>query len=356
MSYRSPKTEKAARMDEDGNFNEALILLSAASGEGDLDALTLLGRRLLLGDRAPRMPKEGAHMLLEAAQKDHVVAVATMAILQCLGIQQKKNWQDALASIIHAACLGWEPARQQLLILSPEQVETDALELIKSGPASLWQQLGRSIDINKWLNLPAGNLLSESPMVVSFSDFLTPDLCQFFMVQARQNLQPAWHADPANMRNPNALVASNSISQIGLADNEFIHLLVQERMSRACGMPQDQMEGMSILHYLPGQEFSSHGDFFDPADSLGQQEITSLGQRNITFLIYLNDDYEGGETHFTELDIMHKGKAGEALYFVNVLPDGSGDQRTLHAGKTPATGEKWLLSQYIRDRSLNFMK
>ncbi len=52
MSYRSPKTEKAARMDAEGNYNESLILLSKAAKEGDQYARTQLGKRLLVGDRA----------------------------------------------------------------------------------------------------------------------------------------------------------------------------------------------------------------------------------------------------------------------------------------------------------------
>jgi hypothetical protein len=80
------------------------------------------------------------------------------------------------------------------------------------------------------------------------------------------------------------------------------------------------------------------------------QEIADNGQRVITFLIYLNDDYEGGETAFPEMGISHKGKTGEGLYFVNSLPDGSADIRTLHAGKPPTSNQKWIVSQFVRNR------
>lgn len=356
MSYRSPKSEKAVRMDAEGKHNEAIILLSQAASDGDLDAKAHLGRRLLLGDRAPHLSRQGAALLLEAAKENSAEAVAAVALLQCMGIHQQKNWQDALSSITLAACLGWMPARQQLLLLSPETVEGEVAELITQGPTALWRQLGRSIDINHWLMIASGSLLSESPMVVSFPDFLSEPLCHFFRALSMQKLRPSFDADPLNMRNPNAEHSSYSLAQFGLIENDFIHLLLQERMSKACGVSQTQMEGMSVFHYRPGEEFSVHADYFDPAQALGQAEITRHGQRNISFLIYLNDDYEAGETEFPELGIKHKGKAGEALYFVNVKPDGSPDIRTRHAGTAPTKGEKWILSQYVRDRALGFMQ
>ncbi|CAL1549051.1 unnamed protein product [Lymnaea stagnalis] len=104
------------------------------------------------------------------------------------------------------------------------------------------------------------------------------------------------------------------------------------------------------MHYAVGQEFSVHHDFLDPAQPGPAADIARRGQRMGTFLIYLNDDYEGGETAFPRAGIAHRGKAGDALFFANVTPDGRPDPLTLHAGKPPTAGEKWIFSQWIRDR------
>ena len=71
-----------------------------------------------------------------------------------------------------------------------------------------------------------------------------------------------------------------------------------------------------------------------------------------TLLIYLNDGFEGGETHFPLTGLRFKGRKGDALLFHNVLPGGAPDPITLHAGLAPARGEKWLFSQWIRDKRL----
>jgi prolyl 4-hydroxylase len=70
----------------------------------------------------------------------------------------------------------------------------------------------------------------------------------------------------------------------------------------------------------------------------------------VIFLVYLNEGFEGGETGFPALKTRYKGRKGDALFFWNVGPDGSPDKRTLHAGLPPVSGEKWLLSQWIRFR------
>ncbi len=70
----------------------------------------------------------------------------------------------------------------------------------------------------------------------------------------------------------------------------------------------------------------------------------------ITFILYLNDDYEGGETAFPTLGFSHKGHIGEGIYFVNALPDMQPDLRMLHAGRPTTRGEKWIVTQFIRNR------
>ena len=100
-------------------------------------------------------------------------------------------------------------------------------------------------------------------------------------------------------------------------------------------MQVDAMEIPYVLDYSVGQEFQPHFD--------GQQRV-------LTFLVYLNDDYEGGETEFPVLGARWKGRKGEALFFWNVAPDGSLDERMLHAGLPVTRGEKWMLTQWIRGR------
>ncbi|MBF8292745.1 MAG: hypothetical protein HW392_1572, partial [Steroidobacteraceae bacterium] len=49
----------------------------------------------------------------------------------------------------------------------------------------------------------------------------------------------------------------------------------------------------------------------------------------------------------------HKGRRGDALVFANVDDSGAPDYQTVHAGLPPTSGVKWLLSQWVRDRTVS---
>jgi hypothetical protein len=110
------------------------------------------------------------------------------------------------------------------------------------------------------------------------------------------------------------------------------------------------MEATMMLHYSPGEEFLPHLDFLDTHLPGPAADVAERGQRVVTFLMSLNEDYEGGETAFPELGRAWKGQTGTGLFFWNVEPDGTPDPRTRHAGMPPLSGEKWLLSQWVRAR------
>lgn len=126
--------------------------------------------------------------------------------------------------------------------------------------------------------------------------------------------------------------------------------IVRARMALLTGHALMGFEDTSVLHYSPGEQFASHYDFIDSSTQAGQREIASSGQRAVTFLAYLNDGYDGGETAFPLLGRGFKGNKGDALFYSNALADGSPDRRTMHTGTPLKRGEKWLMSQWIRSR------
>jgi prolyl 4-hydroxylase len=127
-------------------------------------------------------------------------------------------------------------------------------------------------------------------------------------------------------------------------------IAIRARIVAAAATPPDRLESPQVLHYAPGEAFGRHHDFFDPKVAGFAPMLARHGQRVATFLIYLNGDFEGGETEFPRLSLTYKGQPGDALMFVNVDAAGAPDHRTLHAGLPPRSGEKWLFSQWIRDR------
>jgi hypothetical protein len=134
---------------------------------------------------------------------------------------------------------------------------------------------------------------------------------------------------------------------------DLVSVLVQVRMCANTGVPFRYLEPLSVLHYAVGEEITEHFDFVDPLQTPNyEQELAENGQRIVTFLVYLNDDYAGGKTEMPEVGISHQGQKGEGLFFVNAHPNGDPDRRTVHAGRPPTQGEKWVVSQFMRSRPL----
>ncbi len=49
-----------------------------------------------------------------------------------------------------------------------------------------------------------------------------------------------------------------------------------------------------------------------------RETLAAFGQRIATFLIYLNEGYEGGETSFPRIGLNYRAEQGDALFFANV--------------------------------------
>jgi prolyl 4-hydroxylase len=342
--------QNAEQLDAAGQHDDAINELALGTQAGDLEAQTRLGKRLFVGDRSPYLPRDGVGMLFEAAQKNHAEAVALMATLQCTGLYQRKSWSDALTTLAHAAQLGWQSAQEQLLLLAGQSVLSQT-----SAAATPWQTLARNIDLTAWQTPPTGTVINADPLLKSFPAFIPTTWCQRLIAQSRQRLKPALVYDPVNKRDIHSGTRTNSVAQYNFIENEFLHFLLQERMAAACGVPMTQFEATAILHYNPGEQITNHYDFVNTDLPDYDREIAVNGQRVITFLIYLNDGYESGETVFPKLGIAHKGEMGEGFFFSNALADGKPDHRVLHAGSPPVGGEKWIVSQFVRNRLVKYV-
>jgi hypothetical protein len=136
-----------------------------------------------------------------------------------------------------------------------------------------------------------------------------------------------------------------------IVQSDLILLALRERIAKLARLQAEEFEPTMVLHYTPGQSFAPHFDFVEPSAPYLAHDIAQHGQRVATFLLYLNDDFEGGETEFLDLGWRFKGRKGDALLFWNVDSNGRPEQRTLHAGLQPTRGEKWVLSQWMRSRS-----
>jgi hypothetical protein len=340
----------AAQHDAAGDHDEAVNALARATQRGDLDAMTELGKRLLAGDRAPALPRDGVGLLLAAFKQGGAEAAARLAVLTALGCYVRQSFGDAFELLIAAAERGSSAARGQLAVLCPDA------ELVRSAlgegavRADVWRRLAQGVDLAAWMAAPPGRTLNESPRVRCFADFATPSVCAWLIERSRGRLHRARVYDSAAGADIENEIRTNTIAEFNLAEADMVHVALQLKMAASCGIPFEQLEAPAVLHYDVGEQIGNHFDFIDPNVPHYAEEIAKRGERVVTFLVYLNDDYDGGETDFQKLGVRHRAKSGEGLFFVNALANGAPDTRMLHAGCPLSRGEKWIVSQFVRNR------
>jgi prolyl 4-hydroxylase len=336
----------AGLLDSEGRYVEALEALKNASARGDLPAMTELAHRLLTGHRAPKSPKHALYFIGQAAKAGEGRALARLAALTAGGAYVKQDWRAALVLLAQAAAAGDEAARGQLQCLQPEGTTAS---VPASSPAS-WQSMAERVPLDYWLSAAPQEQLHDN--VRRISNLAPLPVCQWLIARAQNRLQPALVYDAVAHENQLHEMRTNSMSLFDFGNFDVVQFLVQERMARTCGYRIQHFEAPVVLHYAVGQQITPHFDFIDMQAADYEQQIAAHGQRMITFLLYLNDDYAGGETTFPELGIVNRGTAGGGLYFVNAYPDLKPDRRMLHTGSPPTAGEKWIVSQFIVSKQL----
>jgi len=334
----------ASRLESQGDQRLARGWYARAAEGGNVAGLRSLAIHLLTHE--PIVHGDGVNMIRAAAEKGDAQAAYVCGMLAAQDQNLASRWQIARECVEIAAQRGWVPAREQLAFLGSDSRE---VEMIEEAPVSS---------------------VSAAARIGVIEGFAGPAICDWLIDRARPRLERSGHAgqvrsdhliDRARPRLERAMVydqetgrgrtegaRSNSSIAFDIAQSDLVLMLLRARIAAVAQLPLTSLETPTVLHYAPGQQFEPHFDFLDPNVPGYAHDLASNGQRIATFLLYLNDNFEGGETDFPAIGFRYRGKKGDALLFWNVTPDGEPDGQTMHAGLATTRGEKWLLSQWLR--------
>ncbi len=317
---------QAREEESHGRHELARGWLARAVRSGEPAALRLLAESLMLRD--PVRPRDGAEMMREAAMHGDARAAFICATIAGQGSDDPSRWVQALDFLSLSEQLGSQEAARARTLLG-------AAHDIRAGEDTV---------------RATSQLCFAAPRIGICERFASDAECDWLMARAAPRLKAAQVYDPASggglresgMRN-------NRDASFDICQSDLVLVALRARMAAMLDVDVRQMEPAMVLHYRPGQYFAPHCDGLDAALPPLAREITAKGQRIATVLVYLNDDYAEGQTDFPDLDWRFKGRKGDALWFWNVDREGALDRATRHAGVTPQDGEKWLLSQWIRE-------
>jgi prolyl 4-hydroxylase len=313
-------------------------LLLAARG-GSTAAASLAGRRLLVGRDAPFDPQEGLRLLTFASAQGNADALSQMATLKAAGAWMPQNWNEALDLLQTAAERGSERARGQLIILGGEA---------RGGADRSWAALRASVDLKRWLSVPERRAICEAPRIRVVEKFVPVAVCNWVMARGAGRYQRSMMFDGQSSNVLDTRTCSDF--KFDIIDADVVMQIVRERIAAITTLPTVAFEPPQIFHYALGEEIKAHYDALRLGEQGYGQSGAYKGDRIATFLLYLNDDYDGGELEFPRAKVRHKGRAGDGIYFAHIDANGVPDRLSLHAALPITRNEKFILSQWIHDR------
>ena len=299
-----------------GETDEGVQRVREIASSGNPEALFILADLTWSGNMVPQDPQRGRLLFEYAAGLGHPQANILATNLLGNGVAGARDWQKAIGRL--------EAEARSIPIRADAARLLGAMDFDANGDP-------RSIKPPR--------SLSEQPRAVLFEALLSPAECDYLIDVTSERFEPSMVYNEHRELVRDTIRTSDGAAFHWLIEDPVVHA-INRRVAFASGTSYDQGEPLQVLRYSPGQEYRPHFDFVDRAPN----------QRLWTALIYLNDDYEGGETAFVRTPLQVKGKVGDVLLFDNALPSGDGDPLAEHAGMPVRDGIKYLATRWIRER------
>jgi prolyl 4-hydroxylase len=184
----------------------------------------------------------------------------------------------------------------------------------------------------------------EKPQIVR--DILTRDEC-------REIIE---NADPKFARS--SLVGIDGPDSSRTSETAWISRddpLARKIFEKACemtGKDFENCEDLQVVRYKPETFYRAHHDSCCENSWACKNFENQGGQRVGTLLVYLNSEFEDGETHFPKHgDLKMRANPGSGIFF---RPLGAEEPKchpkALHAGLPITSGTKYVCNAWVRER------
>ncbi len=264
----------------------------------------------------------------------------------------KAGFESAVASILVAQALGYSLSgntnTQENLAIEP--VNQPAGRLAKP-TAYLYEPSLISTRNSITIDHHTVNVLAryKQPEVVIFSHVLSDEECDEIIKRSHSKLKRSTTINPLLGTEDVIERRTSEGTYFKRCEDDFV-TNIDQRIAHLMNWPIENGEGLQILHYTVGGEYRPHFDYFPPEQQSSSSHIakTRGGQRVATLIVYLSDVLEGGETIFPEMGLSVVPQKGGAVYFRYCNSQGNIDPLTLHGGAPVISGEKWIMTKWMR--------
>ena len=128
---------------------------------------------------------------------------------------------------------------------------------------------------------------------------------------------------------------------------------IYSRLSKQFNFEIPNTEPLQIVKYEPGGYYNEHHDSCCDDNDHCKDFYSNGGQRKLTILVYLNDDFEGGATYFPKLDLSIKApKYGAVIFHPLDDNDELCHPLALHKGTEVTFGVKYICNIWVRQKKI----
>ncbi|KAF5024431.1 hypothetical protein F66182_3517 [Fusarium sp. NRRL 66182] len=259
------------------------------------------------------------------------------------------------------------------------------LSMILLSVARTWHTVSRFIDVSlPWHVSPLSTetyvcqqnftveILSIDPLVMYINNFLSDYEVDHLLDLSRDKFEqsPVYDENLKTVIDRRFRTSQSAMVQ----KNDTVGQCLSRRMKSILGNVQHiDTEPIQIVKYEPDERFHVHMDWFDkPRNRTYSREHPQRPYNRLASIFtYLDDNCTGGETYFPQVQgvsavadgdkfsrtesgkgLLVRPKRGNAVFWNNLLPNGTGDPRVAHAGLPVHKGRKIginLFSHYYYD-------
>ena len=184
-------------------------------------------------------------------------------------------------------------------------------------------------------------VLSKEPLISLIDKFLDKSDCEKVLSFQMQ-------LEKSSTANSKSKDYRKSLVTLVNEDEDAIKK-IKKKIAQSFGLGANGMERLQLQKYPKGGYYKEH---FDAKSEDHFQKDKTFSQRKYSMIIYLNDDFIGGETVFPKKDISVKPLQGRLLLFSNMFNETNYVHPfSSHLSNKITEGEKWILSIWHHDFS-----
>lgn len=124
---------------------------------------------------------------------------------------------------------------------------------------------------------------------------------------------------------------------------------LKNKLVKEYNINSNQVESFCFLKYDKDCEYRAHYDYFTPWKPSYDVHIKRGWNRIMTFLTYLNDDFEGSWTSFPKLNFSLKPNTGTTIIFRSFNDKNELDKNTIHSWDKIIKWTKYVVVTFVRE-------